>query len=233
MPAKSCLLPTPLVLTPADLRENHSALYIQYECTEIGSDSNNYDDYNTEIAPPIPQCSLTGTFLKKANHYPSTIAANDRKSEQYNAIGNHIKLKRYSVRAGALLEYEKLATVFADILWEIDPHYEKFEKYFLHFDHPKKHKHAVKNINRTSLSLDIVKMMNLNDCKFMSFQHMKPFSELISKTSKSISEYINYLELQKECNSVHQNTPTDYSDKPIEAYTVVKLKQYSCTKSTS
>ena len=198
LPAKSCLVPTPLVQTPTGQRDNHSALYIQYECTEIGTDSNNYDNDISEIAPPIPQCSVADTLMKKANHYPSTIAANDRKSEQFNAIVNHIKLKRYGVRVGALLEYEKLVTVFADILWEIDPHYEKFEKRykrfpetvvkcFLHFNDPRKHKHAVKNINRTSLSLDIVKMMNLNDRKFMSF--MKPFSELISKTSKSIRIY--------------------------------------------
>ena len=38
-PNISYIQPTPLILSPNDLRDNHSALYIQYECTEKKCDS--------------------------------------------------------------------------------------------------------------------------------------------------------------------------------------------------
>ena len=67
----------------------------------------------------------------------------------------------------------------------------------------------------------------------MSFLHMKPFHDLINDVCTSISEYIDYLELQSERNSSHQGTPADSSKNSLDAYTVVKLKQYVCTKSAS
>ena len=96
--------------------------------------------------------------------------------------------------------------------------------YFLNINVPKRHKHDAQNLNKTSLSVKIDQLLKLNDRKFMSFQHMKPFYELISKVSNSISRYNDYLKLQSESNSIHQNTPADTLDKSIEVYPVVKLK---------
>ena len=74
-------------------------------------------------------------------------------------------------------------------------------------------------------------LSDFNDRKFMYFQHIKPLRELISQVCKSISECIDYLELQNERTNTAQQKEQDSFDKTIEAFSVTSVKQYVGTMS--
>ena len=106
-PPKSSLQPTPLTLTPSDLKE-HIGLYIQYECTEIIVENNSQNDTVIETVVSVqPRCSVTEALMKKFDHYPPIISSNGGKGQQYNAFVQHIKLKRYGVRGGGFTRIQK------------------------------------------------------------------------------------------------------------------------------
>ena len=178
-PTKNNLQPTPLTLTPGQLKSNHQSLYVHFECTDKSKEGNS--NVSNDKSQESTLCSIATALMNKQNHFPSHKTDNCGKKniQQYNM----------SVQGVYLTEYVDAIQTFSDILWEIDPRYQKLVTRrnlfpdaivdnFVGFNDPKLHGHAVKPFNKNSLSLKITKLLALSDRKFMRQQHTKPFVDI-------------------------------------------------------
>ena len=240
-PTKNNLQPTPLTLTPGQLKPNHQSLYVQFECTDKSEEGNS--NVSNDKSQESTLCSITTVLMNKQNYFPSHKTDNCGKKniQQYNMIVSYVKSKKYGVQGVYLTEYVDAIQTFSDILWEIDLHYQKLvtRRYlfpdaivdnFLGFNDSKLHGHAVKPFNKNSLSLKITKLLTLSDRRFMRQQHMKPFVDMINQVCNSISKYIDYLDEQSIRTSESRNGEKSHgTEESIESYTVTKIKMFCAT----
>ena len=85
--------------------------------------------------------------------------ASHRDNQQFNALVALVKQKKWGVRPTLLGDFTKCLQLFSELLWEVDPHYEKIkgrgvgrfpdtvEKNLLGFNDPRTHGHTVKPID--------------------------------------------------------------------------------------
>ena len=79
LPEKRTLQPTPLLITPSDLKSNHLSLYIQFECVE-NQETESEACENEVVDNTDKYCSVTTALMQKANHYPSVKIDNSGKN---------------------------------------------------------------------------------------------------------------------------------------------------------
>ena len=149
-PEKRTLQPTPLLITPSDLKSNHLSLYI-YNLSVLKIRGTESEACENEVVDNTDKCrSVTTALMQKANHYPSVKIDSSGKNntQQDNTLVEFVKSNKYGVRGVSLSEYINVVQKFADVLWEIDPNYHKLltrnysfpeivTKQFLGFNDPK------------------------------------------------------------------------------------------------
>ena len=75
-----------------------------------------------------PADTITNVLMHRVNHYPSKrLNAELGPAKQCNALITFLTTKKFGVHAGNLSDYEDLVKKFAEIMWEIDPHYIKLK----------------------------------------------------------------------------------------------------------
>lgn len=134
---------------------------------EVSSTSQSVEIEGEKQQPgPAQIDTVTNVLMRKFDCYvPCKINGVNADKKQFNAIVNLTKEKMWGVRSASLDEYEDMLKLFADLLWEVGPHYHKIESHstsfpsivvekLLKFNEPKSHKHGT-NIN---ISLPFLKM---------------------------------------------------------------------------
>ena len=126
-PPTKNILPTPLIITPWDLKTNHQSLYVQFESVEIHVESEEDSNTGNTDSHLSTACPITSALMNKQNHFPSLKTDNSGKKNimQYNTIVNYMKSRKYGAKVVFLTDYTDAIQTFADILWEIDTIYQK------------------------------------------------------------------------------------------------------------
>ena len=112
------------------------------------------------------------------------------------------------IRPTSLGDFTKRSQLFSELLWEVDPHYEKIkarvsrftaivEKNLLGFNEPRTHGHTVKQIYISFLISKVTKLTIYSERKYMFSSHMKPLVGSISSVCKCICNYNDYLQVQR------------------------------------
>ena len=74
--------------------------------------------------------TVTNVLMRKFDCYvPCKVNAVNADKRQFNAIVSSTKEKKWGVRSASLSEYEELLKLFAELLWNVGPHYHKFVSY--------------------------------------------------------------------------------------------------------
>ena len=104
-------------------------------------------------------------------------------------------------------DFERFIELFSSVVWEIDPHYKKFQSRCIilpkviidtlfNFNNPKAHKHKVKNIDSKELSNKIRKLEDFSARQYMTSPHMAGFRSLIEEFCEQVQAYLDYLHNQ-------------------------------------
>ena len=119
-------------------------------------------------------CYLT----KKSN-------AKNGDNKQFNELLEIVKQgKNAGFEQHYFVNFTKCLQFFSDLLWEVDPHYDKIraqasrfpdivEKRLMGFNNSKLHGHSVKAMNTLSIILKLTKLVTHLERKFMLPSHMK------------------------------------------------------------
>ena len=90
-------MPTPLTLTPADIKDGNGSVYIEYEMKVLDND-NMTGDASTAADEVEPMDTITNVLMNRCNHYVSPKpSANAKDSQQFNALVNLTKERKFDV----------------------------------------------------------------------------------------------------------------------------------------
>ena len=121
----------------------------------------------------------------------------------------YIKSSGFGVTGTNVTDYETFEVMFSKLLWEIDPHYSKFqarcksfpkivEDNFLNFNRPQDHGHKVKNISSLSVASKVNEPKKYLDRTFMTISSMNKLHDIVHSVVEKISEYFDILREQRE-----------------------------------
>lgn len=208
----------------------------QNQSTEINEVSANQSSIIDLTTAPTTKNTIVDILMKKRNHYP-TEKQNPRQLkniDQYNAIVKYIKKSGFGVTGSCLQDYERFVDLFSKLLWELDPHYYKFqfrgktfdkviENNFLHFNNPKAHGHKVKNYDSNAITLKVNELKIYLDRGFMNSSHMNRLQKLILSVIDQTSSYLDILEKQRERTLLNSNR-TELPEVSIEEFATTNIK---------
>ena len=230
------LMPAPMSLKLYDIKENHSSLYIQYDLKpkRVETESTVEDEGEHPASDPLD--SITNVLMNRKNCYVSPKSStNHQDVQQFNALVSFVKEKKCGVRPTSLDDFSICIQTFSSLLWEVDPHYDKFkargirfiaqvEKNLLGFNNPKKHGHPVKPIKIQSLMSKATTLSIHVERKYMFSSHMKLIVEMITSVVDCVCRYNEYLQAQNVRVSENQ-ADEDEKESSLDNYSVKKLKQ--------
>ena len=116
-PSVSDLMPAPLSIKMADLKENNCALFVQFECdlkpvvdeavVEVANTEADGSSSSTIQDEPLELDAITNVLMNKNNHYVSP-TPNEKygNNKQYNEIVKFVKQRKFGVSARVLLDFE-------------------------------------------------------------------------------------------------------------------------------
>ena len=215
----SDLMPAPLSMRLHNLKDNDSSLSIQFELQQkknnkcVPGDSIAMDERNETVEPNEEEehiDTITIFLMNRQNSYvnpkPNT---RHRDNQQFNIFVALAKEKKWGDRPTSLDDFTKCLQLFSELLWEVDPHYEKIktcvgrfpaivvEKNLMGFNEPKRHRHTVKPMDISSLISKVTKLTIYLERKYMFSSHMKLIVDIISSVCKCICKYNDYLQVQR------------------------------------
>lgn len=252
-PSLSDLMPGPLELSLCDLKENDSALFIQFELMPVIPSPSVEDTLQTTTSNQSEDVTqskeldlVTAVLMHRRNHYPKgrpNAKYGDKK--QYDALVNFLKERKFGVKGTELPDYEDFTILLSSLLWDVDPHYKKLcergarfpneMQSLLGYNTPKGHDHPVKPLDIQKLNSKVTRLILQLERKYMMLSHMKPLAELVYKVCESISSYSKYLDRQKirnAANRLRDDVPDSFNS-PLDDFCVRKLKQVFSTENNS
>ena len=119
-PSVSDLMPTPLSIKSIHLKENGCALFIQFEL-KLGKAAQ--ETLEVEVTVSSPESTeetldtVTNVLMNRRDYYvsPRRVAKN-KVVEQYNALVNFVKQKKFGVGATSLQDFEEFLLLFSALL---------------------------------------------------------------------------------------------------------------------
>ena len=152
----------------------------------------------------------------------------------FNKIIDFLVNKNYGVQRCDLTDFEKRVVLFSSILWNIDPHQNKFKsrsihisefvaKTFFNFNVPKDHKHKIEQLDPKGLQSDINSLSDHCLREYMSVQRMSGLKSIITEICEKVQLYIDYLKTQSVRNEIVRNK-CEPEEPKIDEFCSLRLK---------
>ena len=117
----------------------------------------------------------------------------------------------------ALDDYTNFSCAFTNLLWYIDPHYNKLKsrirctflevtvKKLMNFKKSSEHGHKTKPITSTDAHIKVNNLLEYLDRSYFSRPHMNLLKEHVYAVSEAVSKYLEYLDNQVTRTTEAQN----------------------------
>ena len=136
---------------------------------------------------------------------------------QHNKFIKVSKQHKFGMSRTALDDYTNFSCILTNLLWYIDPHYNKLKsrnrctfpevtvKNLMNFNKPSEHGHKAKPINSTDTHMKVDSLLEYLDRSYFLKQHKNLRTEHLYPVSAAVSKYLEYSDNQVTRTTEAQN----------------------------